>query len=200
MVFVNTWVLNDQQKELIKNRISKNNRHLIWIYAPGYSNEKELNKNFIEEVTGIKIKQVETNSPVTMITDSNITKQNRFTVFNKKIDPLFIADDKAIVLEKLDSIGGAAMVKKQQPGFTSWYMSIPPADIDLWRYVFKESGVHIYETGNDVLYAGNGVLSIHTLIGGERKIVLKNGKEITIVLQPDSTTVLNSVSGEIILK
>ena len=199
VIFVNTWVLNDQQKALIKNRISKNNRHLIWLYAPGYSNEKELNKNFIEQVTGIKVKQLETNGPVTMVTDSNITRHNRFTVFNKKIDPLFIADDdKAIVLGKLDSIGGAAMVKKEQPGFTSWYISIPPADIDLWRYVFIESGVHIYETGGDVLYAGNGILSIHTLKGGERKIILKNGKEINIVLAPDSTTVLNSESGEIV--
>ena len=199
VIFVNTWVLNNEQKELIKNRISKNNRHLIWLYAPGYSDEKELNKKFITQVTGIELKQLKTNSPVTMITDTNITKHNRFTVFSREIDPLFIADDdKAIVLGKLDSIGGAAMVKKQQPGFTSWYMSIPPADTDLWRYVFKESGVHIYEKSNDVLYAGKGMLSIHALIGGERKIVLKNGKEITVVLQSNSTTLINSVTGEIV--
>jgi hypothetical protein len=42
VVFVNTWVFNDAQKKLIKDKIAKNNRSLIWIYAPGYSNEKEL--------------------------------------------------------------------------------------------------------------------------------------------------------------
>lgn len=198
VVFVNTWVLNDQQKALIKNRIAKDNRSIIWIYAPGYGDEKTLNKNFIEQVTGIKIKQLDP-ALATMVVDSSITSHNKFSIGNNIVNSLFAADDsKATIYGKLDSIGAAAFVKKQQKDFTSWYLSLPPSDIDLWRFIFRESGVHIYETGNDVLYAANDLLSIHTAKGGERKIALENGKIIPLTLLPNSTIVISIITGETI--
>jgi hypothetical protein len=200
VVFVNTWVLNEQQKSLIKTKVAANGRSLVWIYAPGFGNEKEWNKNFIEELTGIKIKQLKTPTAISVVVDSGITGNNKFSLWNKKIDPLFIADDdKATVLGSIDSLGGAAFVKKQFKEYSSWFMTIPPSSIEIWRYVLKESGAHIYATGSDVMYAGNNVLAVHTLKGGQRTITLTNGKKIPIQLPPNSTTVLDMFTGKIIL-
>jgi hypothetical protein len=197
VVFVNAWIINDRQKALIKNKIEKNNRNLVWIYAPGYGNEKELNSNFMEQLTGIKIKQVAA-AVATMIVADSITTNRKLFSASHTVDPLFIADDKkATVLGNFENIAGAAFVRKELKQFTSWYMAVPPAGIDLWRYVFKQSGVHIYETGNDVLYGGNHVLTIHSAKGGQRQVTLANGKIIKLNVNPDSTIVLDSETGEL---
>ena len=74
------------------------------------------------------------------------------------------------------------------------------AHIVLWKYIFKQSGAHIYDDAQDVLYCGNGVLTIHTAKGGQRTIHLKNGKNIQVDLLPHSTTVLNAITGEVVLE
>ena len=201
VVFVNTWVLNDAQKKLIKDKIAANGRNLVWVYAPGYSNEKTLNKNFIEAVTQIKMQQFSSNEVITVQVDSTITANNNFTVWNNAINPLFIADDdKAVVLGKINGSNNAGFVKKQFSNYTSWFASIPMAHIVLWKYIFKQSGAHIYDDAQDVLYCGNGVLTIHTAKGGQRTIHLKNGKNIQVDLLPHSTTVLNAITGEVVLE
>lgn len=201
VVFVNTWVLNDAQKKLLKDKIAANKRSMVWIYAPGYSNEKSLSKNFIEEVTQIKMQELTLSDAVTIEMDSAITPNNNFNVWNNAINPLFIAnDDKAIVLGKINGSSNAGFVKKQLTNHTSWFASIPMADVALWKYIFKQSGAHIYDDAGDVLYSGNGVLTIHTGKGGQRTIHLKNGKNILLNLPQNSTVVLNALTGEIIFE
>ncbi len=199
IIFMNTWILNEGQKKLIKDRIASGNRSLVWLYAPGYSNEKSLNKNFIEEVTQIKMKELTLNDPVIIEVDSAITPNKKFSVWNNKVNPLFIAnDDKAVVLGTINGTNNAGFVKKQFQNHTSWFTSLPPTDIALWKYVFKQSGVHIYNDGQDVVYGGKGVLTVHTAKGGQRILHLKNGKNILLDLPQNSTTVFNAFTGEII--
>ncbi len=201
VVFVNTWVLNDAQKKLIKDKIAASKRSMVWIYAPGYSNEKSLGKNFVEEVTQIKMQELTLSDAVTIEMDSAITPNKKFSVWNNTVNPLFVAnDDKVAVLGTINGTSNAGFVKKQLKNHTSWFTSLPPADIALWKYIFKQSGVHIYDDGQDVLYGGNGVLSVHTAQGGQRTIYLKNGKNIEVNLPQNSTIVLNALTGEIIFE
>ena len=200
IVFINTWVLNDAQKKLIKEKLATSNRSLVWLYAPGFCNEKELNKKFIEEVTGFSIRQIKTPATTVLITDSNVARNNRFTIWNNMVEPLFVVDKDANAvsyghIEKTDASGFAV---KKMKDHISWFLSLPVADKEVWRFLFKQSNIHIYEAAGDVLYGGNGILSIHTLQGGKRQIELKNGKRITIALAPNSTTVLNAYTGEVI--
>ena len=201
VIFINTWVLNDVQKKMIKEKIALNNRSIIWLYAPGYSNEKTVNKNFIEEVTQIKMQELTLKSPVTIEVDSAITPGKNFNVWNNIINPLFVvSDDKTEVLGKIGGTDKAGFVKKQFKNYTSWFASIPPADIALWKYIFKQSGVHIYDEGEDVVYSGNGVLTLHTAKGGQRNVHLKNGKNSIVDLPQNSTVVLDSFTGKVIFE
>ena len=135
-----------------------------------------------------------------LITDSNVARNNRFTIWNNMVEPLFVVDKDANAvsyghIEKTDASGFAV---KKMKDHISWFLSLPIADKEVWRFLFKQSNIHIYEAAGDVLYGGNGILSIHTLQGGKRQIELKNGKRITIALAPNSTTVLNAYTGEVI--
>ncbi|HMG89783.1 MAG TPA: beta-galactosidase [Chryseolinea sp.] len=42
VVFVNTFVMNSDQRRKVSTLVAKNNRHLIWVYAPAYCDEKKL--------------------------------------------------------------------------------------------------------------------------------------------------------------
>ncbi|GAA4446622.1 hypothetical protein GCM10023091_40090 [Ravibacter arvi] len=74
------------------------------------------------------------------------------------------------------------------------------------RSLYQAAGVHIYVSSNEVCYAGNGWVSLHTVSGGERTIYLpvrsdvsdpaRSGftasgvDSITVTLQPNSTLLL----------
>ncbi|MDR1723301.1 MAG: DUF6259 domain-containing protein [Tannerella sp.] len=73
------------------------------------------------------------------------------------------------------------------------------------RIVFQKSGVHIYDSSGDVLYAGRGWLCIHTVNGGKRtinlpfdakvinaqtdRILYHSTRQIEITLQPMTTMI-----------
>ena len=67
-------------------------------------------------------------------------------------------------------------------------------------HIFKSAGVHRYNDEGDIIYSGNGVLTIHTKGGGSRTITLKNGKSVKLMLQASSTVILDSLTGEILMQ
>ncbi|MEO8764013.1 MAG: beta-galactosidase [Ginsengibacter sp.] len=201
VVFVNTWVLNDAQKKFIREKVASGNRHLIFLYAPGYSNESELNKSFIESVTGIQVQQIDQKKTTTVVVNDSIVANYSYSVWNNAVNPFFvISDKKALALGSLKDSGGVALARKEFPNHTSWLMSLPPSSSKLWRYVFQQADAHIYDTDEDIFYSGHGVLSIHTLKGGKRNIQLKNGTTLQVSLPANATVLLDSETGKLLLE
>jgi len=201
IVFINTWVLNDAQKKFIQSKVAAGNRHLIFLYAPGYCNEKELNRSFVESVTGIQINQISQQKLTTIVINDSIVSNYNFNISNHAVNPLFVVSDKnAHALGNLKDTTAVAFARKNFSNHTSWFMSLPSGSAELWRYIFREAGANIYDANGDIFYSGRGILSIHTLQGGDRKIKLSNGKIITLALSPNSTTLLDVQTGEIIME
>jgi hypothetical protein len=200
IVFVNTWAMHDDVRTLIKSKIASNGRHLIFLYAPGYSNEKVLDKKFMEEVVGMKFARSTDQSPSIIKVNNDILNGVQINVFNRQVDPLFFVDDRdanALGLFQDNKVGFARKTLKKS---TSWYMALPSGDSTLWRYIFREAKAHIYSDKGDVIYGGSGVLAIHTNAGGDRVIILKNGTQKTITLPSFSTVILDAETGEQLLK
>ena len=63
VIFAGTPLLTDEQKELISRRLKNNKRHLVWCYAPGFSNGKTLDVNFISELTGLAVSETGAENP-----------------------------------------------------------------------------------------------------------------------------------------
>jgi hypothetical protein len=197
VVFVNTWVLNDQQKKLIQTKVAADGRHLVFVYAAGYSNEQMLDKRFIESVTGFGLQSMAGMKPLTMEIKKGVLENFKANTISNKIDPLFVVNDRSVeTLGTLKDTSAVLFARKKLTRHTSWFMAIPSNDPAIWRYIFQQAGAHVYETNGDVIYTGGGVLSIHTATGGDRTIVLKNGKKLVMKLVPNSTVVLDSETGE----
>lgn len=201
IVFVNTWMLTAQQRLTIQSKIATGNRHLVWLYAPGYSDGRELNKNFIQSLTGMKLESVQGDTATILNINKEIVAGYNVNVWNNNVQPFFVVNDaNAKSLGTISTSRQTGFARKDLPGFTSWYLSLPPAHPKLWRYIFQQAGAHVYNDSGDIFYSGGGILTVHTAAGGKRNILLVNGKSITIGLPPDSTTLLDEKDGTVILQ
>ncbi len=195
IVFVNTYVLSVAERKFINEKVAQSGRHLVWIYAPGYSDGKSLQKSFIEDVTGLQITMVHPEKPVEVVFDPQVAGQD-ITSSKESVDPLFLTlDPKIVGLGKVEGFKGSGFAKKQLKESTAWFFSLPADQPAVWRYIFREAGAHLYDDDGDVFYAGNGVLVLHSKPGGNRTVRLKNGKEIPLVMPANSTVVVDNATG-----
>jgi len=196
IVFVNAWMITPSKRLFIENNVSSGDRHLVWLYTAGYCDGATLNKSFVESLTGIKMKIIAQKEKTIIEIVPEISKEPDLSVWDNSVNPLFVSTDpSAKVFGQVKGSGLAGFVMKSFKNHTSWFISLPPADAELWRYIFKTAGAHIYNESGDIFYSGGGLFSIHTSKGGNRNIKLKNGKLISIVLPVNSTTILDSEDG-----
>src|SRR5690606_37056900 len=57
IVFGNTYFMDEARISEVRNLVANNGRHLVWFYAPGYTDGKTLEVGRISLATGIDIKQ-----------------------------------------------------------------------------------------------------------------------------------------------
>lgn len=61
-VFVNTFILTEEEREVIKEKLRKDHAIAVWIYAPGFidtSADQKLSVEHMEDLTGIHMKMVD---------------------------------------------------------------------------------------------------------------------------------------------
>jgi len=218
VVFANTYLLTDKQKKFIKKHVANGSRHLVWLYAPGYTDGNRLDHSFISEITGINVKP----TACSAIPDIEVRHAGFPEIgFGLRFDfdyiypnfpdhdfgrirpwePMFCVDDpKAEAVGFIKDSGETGLAYKEFGSYTSWYCSIPLTNADIMRHIFRRSGAHIYNEHNDSIHCGGGILCVHTKDGGRRKLTLKNGKVIDAVLAPHSTVFFDCESGNILLK
>jgi hypothetical protein len=191
VVLANAWVLSPAQRALLRERAAAGNRHLVWVYAPGYSDGARLCTTFMEETTGMTLELVD----LPAAPDApGLSSPGR------GVTPLFApADAQAETISVFEGTDVPAVARKALPGHTAWFCSLPPVEPDLLRAVFRASGAHIYSDAADVIFCGLGLLCVHTLAGGSRAITLRSGREITAELAPRSTTFFDAETGARVL-
>ncbi len=195
VVFANTFLLTPEQKKFIRERVARDGRHLVWLYAPGYTDGRTLNTQFISEVVGMTIRPAEWTSTPDVSVESGDAPNLQYGM-QAAVEPFFaIADDTAVIVGSMGNSDVKALGYKSSQTFTSWYSSVPINHPDLWRYIFRKSGANIYSDEGDIVHCGGGILCLHTKVGGNRKIKLPNGKTIETELPPRSTTLFDVETG-----
>jgi hypothetical protein len=79
-------------------------------------------------------------------------------------------------------------------------VALPSYDANLGKEVMRQTPAHRYTDGEDVVYAGGGLLVIVSSEGGKRQVTLRDGKTFVLEMgEGVSTRVLDSRSGEVLL-
>ena len=181
-IFASTFFFTTEQRRLVKNLILKDNRAVIWVYAPGFINENRIALENITDMTGINMGMDDDQWGLN-IAISNF--EHPITVdlpsdFHFGIDSLvgpilFCQDDEATTLGTV-SFNNA----RTEPGFcikefsdwTSIYVAAPMLPALLIRRISSQAGAHIYSDTGDVIYANGNWVVVHTNKGGPRLISL----------------------------
>jgi hypothetical protein len=198
VVFANTFCIDPQQRELIRTKVAQDGRHLFWSCAAGFIDGTTASVDGISGLTGIDVAAVKT-SPASVVVQYAGAPACTFG-FKRAIEPLFaVQDSAATVLGKLQGSDHAGLARKRLANHTAWYSSVPMTNANLLRYLLREAGAHIYDDRGDVIYAGNGMLMVHSAAGGPRTFTLRNGRRIEAKLPGPCTWVFDSETGEKLL-
>jgi beta-galactosidase len=195
VIFANTFCIDPHQRKLIRTQVAEDGRHLFWSCAPGLIDGVTSDSEGISGLIGIAVVSVQT-SPARVVVQTGDAPACTYG-FKWAIEPLFAAHDAgATVLGKLEGSEHAGLVRKRLSGHTAWFSSVPLRDPNLLRYLLREAGVHIYDDQGDVVYAGSGLLIVHSASGGPRTLELRNGRRIETRLPAACTWVFDSETGE----
>ncbi len=194
----------------------KDNRDVIWFYAPGYCDGHKLDVNLMSDLTGITLSQTDsTTLPVIKTTGlpgtsftydlrrGTDSSESTFQIKDNSspYTPLFeVNDNNAETLGIYTSDKKPAIARKQLPECTSYYIGLPAYEPELMKGILQLSKAHKFTNEGDIVYSGNGLLSFHSKNGGLKKVILSDGKTVELNLEKNSTVILDNQTGEILLK
>ena len=175
-VFANTMRLTEAQRKYIDANLKKNGNTLVWLYAPGVTDDETLDFARASQVTGISLK-ADTNANMARALR---TRENDALLSGVAADfsygttlpqgPQLYADDAgARVLAHLDGSERAGLVAKKFADWTSIYSATAPLPASLLRNIARDAGVQIVNpTEGDITYVSDRVFAVHTYGGGAR--------------------------------
>jgi len=199
VMFMDTYYMTAEQRQYIRQQVERDGRTVVWNYMPGYTDGQSLNKDFVEEVTGMKLEKFAPSAgELAVVVKSDSLPSARFSV-PFSVPMLAVADSDAEVLGSISDGQHCGLARKRLGDSTSWYASLPITDAPLMQAIFRSAGVHIYDDQPDVLYSGGGILTVHTKDGGPRNLRLLNGREVRLNLKPRSTVILDNETGEVLI-
>ena len=172
-IFANQYDITDENKRLIEEKCKRAGKTVIWLYAPDYAKDKNVESIF--KMTGIEVTECKTSH-------GDDIRPPYFKVSDKEAASVSCFEDDSVIAYK--DVGGVKNVYVARPYISS-------ADL---RVILKLAGVFMYsENKNVYTYANSSILGIFNatendavinlekdgvyedLISGER-FLCKNGK------------------------
>lgn len=200
-LMLNTFSLNDEEREAIRRKAAKNHAVVVWLYAPGFVNfDKELpmDTEHISELTGMKVKKLEdTHSVKFEITDPSqlavkyaekdryygwIDREVSSTIWVGSVlkvpflNPCFAIEEEEdlTVLGRYCVDDEIAYAMKDNGAFTSVYCTTQILRAELLMSLAEYAGCHIYDYQDDCVYANENFVNIHAKFTGKHILHFKN--------------------------
>lgn len=199
VVFTNTWHMTDAQRRLVRDRVMRDGRHVVWNYMPGYSNGRRLDQGFVEELTGMRLKRVDPQNKPETVVDAVGFPQTRHGV-GQPVPVLVVDDPAAEPIAHFEGTNHVAIARKNLPDVTCWFCSLPLRGPALLHRIFREAGAHAYVDAGTVLHEGGGVIAVHTADPAARRVTLRGGRTVDVDVPVRSTVLLDSETGELLIR
>jgi len=176
-IFINSYFVSDRTMELVKTRIMKNQRQIIFYYAPGVigkDNNLDLERSY--KFTGIKLKALPKefkDSPVSLKSNSAI----------KTADPApgphFAIDDRKAKVFAVYDDGTPAAAILHKKDHSAIVICHPAPDHLFMRDYLRRMGIKSYqESGSALCYFTGDLMTIYSDEGGIFTLCPPSGAEI----------------------
>jgi len=182
-IIFSPFEITPEMNEAIDKYLKCNGQYVVWIYLPGISDGYSLSTDYMKRVTGFDIGVVEEKSGLQVKiaqSDNIVTQGIEGLVYGNStpnaVSPLtYIQDttDVTVLGYNMDGAKKPGLGIKDMGDWVSIYSSAPCLDVRLLRNLLKLADCHIYsENSEDVVYANNHYVALHSDAAGEKTIKL----------------------------
>lgn len=199
-VMLNTYRLDDAEVAAVYAKAARNHATVLWLYAPGYVNpdgRQAMSAENISRTVGMNVVRADeprlphfTVKPSAGGLVARADAGRRYGVLGHEVHstvwtekrphlewplyPSFFVDDPAaVVLGRFCNDGRVAMASVMTNGVTSVYCCAPVVGSDLLASVAAAAGCHLFLERDDVLYANERFVAVHSNGSGRRTIRFK---------------------------
>ncbi len=195
VIFGSTVVLDDKQRETIASRVATAGRHVVFTGYVGWSNGREIGGHLATSANGILTSGREFAAPVSTLMLDDAAEEQKLEP--PKFVPVYNVPDSHVAGRWSDGSTSAAW--REDGSVTWWSFGISPTSPGILRALGRRAGCHVINDHDDATAHGDGLLMVHTLDGGARTLRLPNGKVLSVVLPPRSTTIFDAQTGSVLL-
>lgn len=175
-LILNAFSLDRSQIDSIRKHACRRGCTVVWMYAPGLIRDGSIEFSNVQDVCKILLRKTRGGTGDVVIEATG----ESFSAGHGELSPMFaVADEKARVIARYAGTGEAAVASRDAGGYTSVYCGVLQLPASLLRSLAREAGVHIYSDSNDIVAAGNGLISIHATDGGHKTLGLPSDSEVT---------------------
>jgi hypothetical protein len=190
-IFVNTYLLSAEEREVIKAKIKRDGAVALWLYAPGFIEpmaDEKMSCEHMKALTGFNFEVINERYDAVFRWNgeeheisSSFDKRALYGKFDRRrtmmlmstndpisrydtyLDPFFrVADEDAKTLAyTLTTKEPSVSIKESPYGFTSIYYASKCIKSEVVREIARFAGCHIYTESDEVLYANNNYVTLH---------------------------------------
>lgn len=184
-IIVNGYLLDEAQIAFLHSRMEQGGT-VLWLHAPGYIADATFSVENVKHVTGIDVVQP-TEGYVSLVAFPSQFTSDTFGISSRyvlgalnQVNPgLVIVDDNVTVLGLDQSRTHAVIVAKSFGNGRSILSTVPMLEPNFPRKLLEWCGVHLYVDTQDVVYANECFLGIHTeTVDGKRTVKLKEISDV----------------------
>lgn len=170
---VNNFFLSDEEVAFLKKLFCNSGVTVVWYYAPGFIDERGLNLERMEKLTGFKFNVV--TEPGEMMIATEIDKLNDQIVFGvkeKRIPRFEIVSGADEIWGSWTDLKSPAFGMRQAEGWKSVYVGAAPLPIILLRFMAEVAGVKLWSDRADIIRGTRDLALIISTENGMMKAAL----------------------------
>jgi len=178
VVFLDAIYLTPEQRQVIRERVARDGRVVLWVWAAGLADEQRNTARTMSELIGIDVGFPETPRPTHPPTVEAYLNGARHTYGSRgAIPPVLVGeDDDAETLGWLQLPYGPGLMRKWQgEGDRRWcsiWSAAPGVPATILQQFAADAGVHLYADTGDQVFANASLLALHARSDGPRTIRL----------------------------
>ena len=181
IIFLNQLKYNEKYQAIIDEKIKKDNKTILWLYAPNYVSDK-LDVNMVSNAIGMQT--IKFDPPETVINTNDkrfgftFPKDTMFFV-NVEGDDYFTTNEKNVeVLGRYQINLRPALVRKDFGDYKSVFSASGYISAEVFREIAEKAGVHIYSHESDnVVYVNSEMIGVYHRTNKDAVIYVKEDGE-----------------------
>jgi hypothetical protein len=189
-IMADAYYLSAGDRHLLRRSVERDGSTVLWVYAPGYLDDRTASLANMESITGIRFGQrdirgelnvslTRTDHPVaaglppgtrygTGVERELFRQPPRIQFLaDTRVGPAFFADDpRATVVGLAESTGKPGLVVKDMGAWRSIYSAAPVFSWRLLQNIARWAGVHLYSDLGDMVWGNDSFLAIYSQSDG----------------------------------